>query len=108
MRQELGPADLLVANSGVGQPTPLEPMDTPIVENMFKVNLFGVIYAIEGVLPEMLERGTGHLVALPAYENDVLSALARTGGLPGLDAVNEVVIEREPRFARILPERLVT
>jgi hypothetical protein len=31
---------------------------------------------------------------LPAYENDVLHALAQTGGLPGLDAVNEVVIQR--------------
>ena len=54
LRRELGPVDLLVANSGVGQPTPLEPMDTPLVENMIKVNLFGVIYSIEGVLPEML------------------------------------------------------
>jgi hypothetical protein len=40
------------------------------------------------------KRGTGHLVSLPAYENDVLNALSRTGGLPGLDAVNEVVIQR--------------
>jgi len=39
-------------------------------------------------------RGTGHVVDLPAYENDVLTALAKTGGLPGLDAVNEVTIER--------------
>jgi hypothetical protein len=40
------------------------------------------------------KRGTGYAVDLPAYENDVLNALALTGGLPGLDAVNEVVIER--------------
>jgi protein involved in polysaccharide export with SLBB domain len=40
------------------------------------------------------KRGTGYVVDLPAYENDVLNALARTGGLPGLDAQNEVVIER--------------
>src|SRR5262249_24426124 len=33
-------------------------------------------------------------IDLPAYENDVLHALTRTGGLPGLDARNEVVIER--------------
>jgi len=49
------------------------------------------------------KRGTGHLVSLPAYENDVLNALARTGGLPGLDAVNEVVIERGS--SRPEPER---
>ena len=31
---------------------------------------------------------------LPAYENDVLHALTRTGGLPGLDAYNQIVIQR--------------
>jgi hypothetical protein len=40
------------------------------------------------------KRGTGYEIDLLAYENDVLHALARTGGLPGLDALNEVVIYR--------------
>jgi hypothetical protein len=40
------------------------------------------------------KRGTGHVVELPAYENDVLHALAQTGGLPGLDACNQVIIYR--------------
>jgi hypothetical protein len=39
-------------------------------------------------------RGTGFALDLPAGENDVLNALARTGGFPGSDAVNEVVIVR--------------
>src|SRR5262249_13403978 len=39
-------------------------------------------------------RGTGQVVDLPAFENDVMNALTRTGGLPGFDAVNEVVIQR--------------
>jgi protein involved in polysaccharide export with SLBB domain len=41
------------------------------------------------------KRGAGFEVDLPAYENDVLHALTRTGGLPGLDAYNEVVIYRD-------------
>ena len=40
------------------------------------------------------QQGSGAVVELPAYENDVLHALAETGGLPGLDAINEVVIQR--------------
>jgi protein involved in polysaccharide export with SLBB domain len=40
------------------------------------------------------KRGTGFEIDLPAYENDVLHALARTGGLAGLDAYNEVLIFR--------------
>jgi protein involved in polysaccharide export with SLBB domain len=47
----------------------------------------------EGTLPAS-KRGTGNFVDLIAYQNDVLHALAETGGLPGLDAVNEVVIYR--------------
>ncbi len=43
---------------------------------------------------------TGQVVELPAYENDVLNALARTGGLPGPDAVQEVVIYRHGRKDR--------
>jgi hypothetical protein len=54
---------------------------------------FGVTLAPGGT-PASLRRGTGFAVDLPAYENDVLHALAQTGGLPGLDAVNEVVIQR--------------
>jgi protein involved in polysaccharide export with SLBB domain len=40
------------------------------------------------------KRGTGYVLSLPAGENDVLNALNRSGGLPGLDAENEVVIQR--------------
>ena len=34
----------------------------------------------------------GQVVKLPAYKNDVMNALAQTGGLPGVEAKNEVVI----------------
>lgn len=40
------------------------------------------------------KRGTGQSIALPSGENDVLHALAVTGGLPGLDTYDEVVIQR--------------
>jgi short-subunit dehydrogenase len=75
VRAQLGPVDLLFANSGVGKPTPLEPLNMEEVEHMLRVNMFGVLYAIEGVLPEMLARGTGHLAAV--------SSLAAYKGLPG-------------------------
>ena len=40
------------------------------------------------------KRGTGETVDLPAYENDVLHALNETGGMPGLDAKNEIFVIR--------------
>lgn len=45
------------------------------------------------------KRGVGMVVALPAYQNDVLHALAHTGGLPGIDAENAVYILRRGRAA---------
>lgn len=75
VRAELGPVDLLIANSGVGIPTPLEPMDGAAVDHMIRVNYLGVIYAIEAVLPEMVQRGKGHLAAV--------SSLASYKGMPG-------------------------
>ncbi len=55
---------------------------------------FGAPTGSTGGLLGQTKRGTGQVIDLPAYENDVLNALTRTGGLPGLDAANEVIIER--------------
>jgi hypothetical protein len=43
----------------------------------------------------MSRRGTGQVVQLPAYENDVLHALAATGGLPADDAINQIIVFRD-------------
>jgi len=78
VRRHLGPVDLLIANAGVGAPTFLEPVNIEEVEQMFQVNVLGVVYALEAVLPEMLRRGRGHLAAV--------SSLAAYKGLPGESA----------------------
>jgi short-subunit dehydrogenase len=71
----LGPVDLLVANAGVGAPTLLDPINVGDVEKMVRVNLLGVVYCIEAVLPDMLRRGNGHIAGV--------SSLAAYKGLPG-------------------------
>jgi short-subunit dehydrogenase len=71
----LGPVDLLIANAGVGAPTTVEPFNVGDVEKMFRVNVLGMVYALEAVLPQMLERRQGHLAAV--------SSIAAYKGLPG-------------------------
>ncbi len=71
----LGPVDLLIANAGVGTPTRVEPLNVSAQEEMFRVNVLGVMYAIEAVLPEMVRRRRGHLAAV--------SSAAAYKGLPG-------------------------
>jgi short-subunit dehydrogenase len=72
---QLGPIQLLVANAGLGIPTLRDPVNVDDVEQMFRVNVLGAIYAISAVLPGMLEQGRGHLAAI--------SSLAGYKGLPG-------------------------
>lgn len=74
----LGPIDLLIANAGVGAPTTVEPFNVGDIEKMFRVNVMGVVYSLEAVLPQMLQRRCGHLAAI--------SSLAAYHGLPGESA----------------------
>jgi short-subunit dehydrogenase len=74
----LGPLDLLIANAGVGAPTTLTPFNVEAQEKMFRVNMLGLIYAIEAALPDMLKRGRGHIAAV--------SSLGAYKGLPGESA----------------------
>ncbi|MGP0070295.1 MAG: SDR family NAD(P)-dependent oxidoreductase [Isosphaeraceae bacterium] len=74
----LGPTDVMVANAGYGMPTRLDPLNTAEVEQTFRVNVMGVIYSVEAVLPGMLARGRGHLLAI--------SSLGAFKGLPGESA----------------------
>jgi protein involved in polysaccharide export with SLBB domain len=61
---------------------------------VFRQETAGFVNSPEGPSPGT-KRGSGHLVDLPAYENDVLHALAMTGGLPGTDVYDEVIIFRD-------------
>jgi protein involved in polysaccharide export with SLBB domain len=45
-------------------------------------------------MAEAQRTGITKSIELPAYENDVLHALAESGGLPGVDTKNEVRIQR--------------
>lgn len=68
-----------------------------IIVTLIKRRTYRVLVVREetGTKDGVTKRGDGHLIDLPAYENDLLSALNATGGLPGTDAKNEVLIIRD-------------
>ena len=78
LAEAIGPIDLMVANAGIGVPTTLEPVNIEVVEETIRVNVLGVIYAIDAVLPAMLARGSGQIVGI--------SSLAAYKGMPGESA----------------------
>jgi NADP-dependent 3-hydroxy acid dehydrogenase YdfG len=64
IESELGPTDVLVANAGIGGATPAHKLDVDAIERMWKLNISGVLYSIEAVLPGMLARGRGQISAV--------------------------------------------
>ncbi len=53
------------------------------------------------------KKGEGQIIDLPAYENDVLHALAASDGLPGLDAYNEIWVLRSQGFRQETMEAML-
>ena len=62
--KRLGPVTLLIANAGIGIEMRAESFHAEDLEKQVMVNLVGVANSIEAVLPGMLARGEGHLVAI--------------------------------------------
>jgi NADP-dependent 3-hydroxy acid dehydrogenase YdfG len=75
LRGEFGRIDILIANAGIGgnndETRSLKP---EAVKKVIDINLIGAVNSIYAVLPQMLERGSGQLVAV--------SSLAGIRGLP--------------------------
>jgi len=74
----LGPTSRLVANAGGAAPTPIDPFEAEHIADVIDLNLMGAVHCIEAVLPGMLEREEGQLVAV--------SSLAAYRGLPASGA----------------------
>src|SRR5439155_10356056 len=66
--------DLLIANAGVGATTYAVDLCEKEVAELIKVNVIGVVNSVTAVIPHMIERKKGHLVAI--------SSLAAYRGLP--------------------------
>lgn len=75
LRAEFGHIDILIANAGIGGNNPdTRALRPDAVKKVIDINLMGSFHSIAAVLPQMVERGAGHLVAV--------SSLAGIRGLP--------------------------
>ena len=62
-------------------------------------NQFGRQFANQVVTDRSDRSGRGFVLQMPAYKNDLLNALAETGGMPGVNAKSEVRILRGDRVS---------
>lgn len=73
-RGEFGKIDILIANAGIGGNDSARNWEAAAVTEVIGTNLIGAVNAVAAVLPAMLKRKSGHLVAI--------SSLAGFRGLP--------------------------
>jgi short-subunit dehydrogenase len=75
LRSEFGRIDVLIANAGIGgKTTDAARMMPEDVKNVLEINVVGSVNSVAAVLPEMVARGQGQLVAI--------SSLSAYRGLP--------------------------
>lgn len=70
-----GPIERLVCCTGGGKRTTVDGFQAALLQQMLTLNLMGTANCLEALLPRMLQRGRGHIVAI--------SSLAAARGLPG-------------------------
>lgn len=75
VRRQRGPVTRLIANAGISDPNRADRWSTSRLQKTLSVNVLGVSHCIEQVLPEMIARRSGQLVAI--------ASLAGLRGLPG-------------------------
>ena len=74
-RQDFGHIDILIANAGIGgNNAETRALQPDAVKKVIDINLLGAVNSVYAVLPHMLARGSGHLVAI--------ASLAGVRGLP--------------------------
>ena len=76
-RHELGPIDILIANAGIGTADHATRLKPEHVAKVMNINVLGAVNSVAAVLPEMVERKHGRLVAissLAAYRGVAKSA----------------------------------
>ncbi|QUS38895.1 SDR family oxidoreductase [Tardiphaga alba] len=74
------PIDILVANAGAAESAPFLKSDTALFQRMMDVNFMGVVHATHAVLPDMVARKSGRIIAV-----------ASTAGLKGYGYVSAYV-----------------
>ena len=69
--EQWGRVDILIANAGEYIQGPIADLDPEDLQRSLNVNYFGGVYTIKAVLPHMLARKRGHIVAVTSMDGKI-------------------------------------
>ncbi len=75
--KQAGKLDVLINNAGIGWNATTEDIDIEAAKVVFETNYWGVVRCIQAVVPQMRERGAGHVVNVSSIAGRI-AALAQT------------------------------
>jgi short-subunit dehydrogenase len=81
-----GPCDVLVTSAGQARPGHFHSLDDDVFRRMMEVDYFGTLHAVRAVVPSMIARGSGSIVAISSA-TAVLGIFGYTAYAPAKFAV---------------------
>ncbi len=107
--ERFGRIDVLVANAGIADQSPVASGDPERWRAVVETNLLGTIHAVRAVLPHLLERGSGHVFVTSsvsgreAYAGEAVYIASKWGQVGFAHALRQEVMDAGIRVTVVEP-----
>ncbi|ANU28522.1 3-ketoacyl-ACP reductase [Planococcus versutus] len=114
LTNELGTADILINNAGIGTYGPFLEIDPDEWKRVIDVNLMGMYYVTRTVLPQMIEKKGGDIInissssGLRGTEGSSAYSASKFGVLGMTESLSQEVRKHNIRVFALTPSRVVT
>jgi len=78
LKEEVGPVDVLINNAGITECYAVLDLSEKAVRRMVEVNYMGYVWMMQAFVPDMVQRGSGHVVNICSVAGKV--GTAKMGG----------------------------
>ncbi len=114
LTSELGTADILINNAGIGTYGPFLEIDPEEWKRVIDVNLMGMYYVTRTVLPQLIEKNGGDIInissssGLRGTEGSSAYSASKFGVLGMTESLSQEVRKHNVRVFALTPSRVVT
>ena len=72
--EQFGRIDILIANAGCSYPVHFDNFNSQTIKKIMSTNYFGMVYAIEAILPHFIKNKSGHIVGMSSQASFITSS----------------------------------